>query len=266
MESSTMDRENSDSKLHGRLAGKNAIITGASRGIGAGIARKFVDNGANILLNYNNSPEKGEELVRSLNKSANGGSAFGFRADVSKVDEIRSMVQSAEKELGRIDILVNNAGIIIRKNFLSLSEEEYDRVMAVNVKSTFFCCQEVIPLMLKQGKGNIVNISSISGLAHPSSIILTDYVASKAAVIGITRSLAVNFGPQIRINTVAPGAIDTDMLSLPEAQLNRIADEAFLKRRGTPEDIANACVFLASDDSDFITGEILTVGGGRGMR
>ncbi len=251
--------------MHGRLAGKKAIVTGAGKGIGAGIARKFVENGADVLVNYNSSGSKAEELVKSLNDLGSG-KAFAFKADVSSVQEIKSMVQAALDEFGRIDILVNNAGMITRKNFVSLTEEEYDYLMTVNVKGPFFCCQEVVPLMLKQGKGSIINISSISGLAHPSSLTFPDYVASKAAVIGMTRSLAVNFGPQIRVNTVAPGAIDTDMLQLEESQLKRIAEEAFLKRRGTPEDIANACVFLASDEADFITGEILTVSGGRGMR
>src|SRR5579872_1973795 len=249
-----------------RLKGKKAIVTGASKGIGAAIATRFVGEGADIILNYNSSAEKAEKLIKSLN-DGNSGRAIGVQADVSKIDKIKGLVKTAEKELGRIDVLVNNAGILLRKNFFATTESDFDRVMSVNLKGPFFLCQEVAPIMTKQGKGKIINISSISGLAQPSGLTFPDYVSSKAGLVGLTRSLAVNLAPSILVNAVAPGAIATDMISsLPEAQLGRMADEAFLKRLGQPEDIANACVFLASDDSDFVTGEILTVGGGRGMR
>jgi len=250
----------------GRLEGKKAIVTGASKGIGAAIASKFVSEGADIILNYNSSGEKAENLIKSLNNEKKG-RAIGLRADVSKIDEIKMMVKTAEKELGRIDILVNNAGILFRKNFFSTTEGDFDRIIAVNLKGPFFLCQEVAPIMTKQGKGKIINISSISGLAQATALSFPDYVASKTGLVGLTRSLAVNLAPNILVNAVAPGAIDTDMISLlPEAQLKRMAEEAFVKRLGLPEDIANACVFLASDESDFVTGEVLTVGGGRGMR
>ncbi len=214
-----------------RLQGKKIIVTGASKGIGAAIATKFVNEGADVLVNYNSSNQLVDELIRKLNSGGHGGHAVPFRADVSKIEEIKSMVQAALKEFGRIDVLVNNDGIIIRKNFLSTTEADYDRIMSINLKGPFFCSQEVAPLMIKQGRGKIINVASISGLAHPSSLTYPDYVASKAGIIGLTRSLAVNLGPQILVNAVSPGAIDTDMISsLPQDSLKRIADEAFLKR------------------------------------
>jgi 3-oxoacyl-[acyl-carrier protein] reductase len=250
-----------------RLSGKKTIITGASQGIGAAIARKFVKEGADVLVNYNSSVQKAKGLVDSLNEIGNGGSAFPFKADISKIDEIRSMKDAALKNFGRVDVLVNNAGIILRKPFFSTTEADFDLTIAVNLKGPYFCCQEIAPLMVKQGKGKIINISSISGLAQPSGLTFPEYVASKSALIGLTRSLAVNLGPQVFVNAVAPGTIDTDMTaSISEAVLNRMAEESFLKRRGKPEDVSGACVFLASDESDFVTGEVITVSGGRGMR
>jgi 3-oxoacyl-[acyl-carrier protein] reductase len=250
-----------------RLAGRKAIVTGAAKGIGEGIARAFMLHGADVLVNYNTSEEKAQRLVQALNGSSYGGRAVAFRADVSKIPEIKSLVQAAMAEFGRIDILVNNAGVISRKNFLVTTEADYDRIMTVNVKGPYFCCQEVAPIMQKQGKGKIINISSVSGLAQPTGLSYPEYAASKAALIGLTRSLAVNLGPQILVNAVAPGTIRTDMTAaISPENLQRSAEEAFVKRLGEPEDIADACVFLASDESDFITGEVLTVSGGRGMR
>ena len=220
-----------------------------------------------MLVNYNSSEEKALELVRSLNHSENGARAVPFRADVTKLPEIKAMVQKALDEFGRIDVLVNNAGIIFRKPFQTSTEADFDRIMAVNVKGPFFCCQEVAPVMIRQGKGKIINVSSISGLAQPSGLAYPDYVASKAAVIGLTRSLAVNLGPQVLVNAVAPGTILTDMTaSMSKAAFDKATEEAFTKRLGTPEDIAPACVFLASDESDFVTGEVISISGGRGMR
>jgi 3-oxoacyl-[acyl-carrier protein] reductase len=259
------DRNNMED-FGNRLKGKKTIVTGGSRGIGAGIAKMFIEHGADVLVNYNSSASEADKLVKSLN-SLGKGRAISFKADVSKLDEIKSLIVKAENEFGRIDVLVNNAGILIPKDFLSSTEDEFDRIITVNLKAVFFCCQQVAPLMIKQGKGKIINISSISGMAQASALAYPNYVASKAGVIGLTRSLAVNLAPNILVNTVAPGAIETDMISgLPEAKKKNMADEAFVKRTGRPNEIASACVFLASDESDFITGEILTVGGGRGMR
>jgi 3-oxoacyl-[acyl-carrier protein] reductase len=251
-----------------RLQGKSAIITGASRGIGAAIARRFAGEGANVLLNYNSSKESALQVVKSIEKeSKNAGRVIPFKADVSNFTETKIMVSTARQEFGGIDVLVNNAGIIFRKKFLETTEEDYDKVMNVNLKSVFFLTQQVAPIMLEQKKGKIINISSISGLAHPSTLTHPDYVASKAGLVGLTRSLAANLGPYINVNAIAPGTIETDMTaSLTEEALTTSANESFLKRLGTPKDVANAALFLASDESDFITGEILTVTGGRGMR
>jgi 3-oxoacyl-[acyl-carrier protein] reductase len=251
---------------NGRLQGKKTIVTGASKGIGAAIARFFVMEGADVLVNYNSSETQATELVESLNDEGPG-RAFLVRGNVSKVDEIRAMVSNAKEKMGRIDVLVNNAGIIIRNDFFSSTEEEFDRIIDVNLKGTFFSCKEVAPTMIEQKKGSIINIASISGLAQPSALAYPNYVASKAGVIGVTRALAVKLAPFVRVNAVSPGTIETDMVaSLPEESKRNAVAEAFLKRLGRPDDIASACVFLASDESDFVTGEILTVSGGRAMR
>ncbi len=249
-----------------RLEGKKTIVTGASKGIGAAIARSFVMEGADVLVNYNSSETQATELVESLNDQGPG-RAFLAKGNVSKIDEIRTMVSVAKEKMGRIDVLVNNAGIIIRKDFLSSTEEDFDRTIDVNLKGTFFCCKEVAPIMIEQKKGSIINIASISGLAQPSALTIPNYVASKAGVIGVTRALAVRLAPFIRVNAVSPGTIETDMVAsmTEEARRNAVA-EALLKRLGRPDEIGSACVFLASDESDFVTGEILTVSGGRGMR
>jgi 3-oxoacyl-[acyl-carrier protein] reductase len=251
-----------------RLEKKSAIVTGGSRGIGAAIARRFVLEGANVLLNYNSSKEQALRLAENLSKETkSGGRVIPFKADVSNFSETKAMVSKALQEFGRIDILVNNAGIIFRKKFLETTEEDYDKVMNVNLKGVFFLTQQVVPIMLEQKKGKIINISSISGLAHPSTLTHPDYVASKAGLIGLTRSLAANLGPYINVNAICPGTIETDMIaSLSDRARELSANESFLKRLGEPEDVAGAALFLASDDADFITGEIITVTGGRGMR
>src|SRR5579864_7330222 len=179
---------------NGRLQGKKTIVTGASKGIGAAIARLFVMEGADVLANYNSSETLATELVESLNDLGLG-RVFLSKGDVSKVDEIKTMVSNAKERMGRIDVLVNNAGIIIRNDFLSSTEEEFDRIIDVNLKGTFFCCKEVAPKMIEQKKGSIINIASISGLAQPSALAYPNYVASKAGVIGITRALAVKLAP-----------------------------------------------------------------------
>ncbi|HXQ93500.1 MAG TPA: SDR family oxidoreductase [Nitrososphaerales archaeon] len=202
-----------------------------------------------------------------ITKQSGHRKGFLSKGDVSKIGDIKTMVYDAREKMGRIDVLVNNAGILIPKDFLSSTEEEFDRIIDVNLKGTFFCCKEVAPIMSEQKKGSIINIASISGLAQPSALAYPNYVASKAGVIGLTRALAVKLAPHVRVNAVSPGAIETDMIaSLPEEKKKNMAAEAFVKRLGRPDEIASACVFLASDESDFVTGEILTVSGGRGMR
>jgi 3-oxoacyl-[acyl-carrier protein] reductase len=255
-----MDREPGN-----KLKGKCAVVTGASKGIGAGIARAFAREGASVLINYNNSEKVALELTESLNDSI--GSVVSFRADVSKDAERKALVSKALEEFGRIDVLVNNAGIIERNSFLETTESQFDRIIGVNLKSAYFLCHAVAPVMLKQEKGSIINISSISGLAQVSTLAHVDYVVSKAGLIGLTRSLAVALAPYVNVNAICPGTIETDMTaSLSKETKEFSASESLLKRLGTPEDVAKAAVFLASGDSNFITGEIITVAGGRGMR
>jgi len=248
-----------------KLQGKVAIVTGASRGIGRAIAKSFAREGANVVINYNASETQASDLFNEL--VAGGSNAILAKADVSKKQEVKNMVDKTLTEWGRVDVLVNNAGILIPKDFLETTEEDFDRIIGVNLKGTFFCCQLVAPIMRRQGKGKIINIASVSALVQPSGLRFTDYVSSKAGIIGLTRSLAVNLGPNISVNAICPGTIETDIIAfMPDQTKKLMIDETLLKRLGKPEEIASAAVFLASDESDFITGEVITVGGGRGMR
>jgi 3-oxoacyl-[acyl-carrier protein] reductase len=251
-----------------RLNGKSAIVTGSSKGIGAAIAKAFAYEGADVLINYNKSQAKALELVTTLTSDSRvRGKISSYRADVSNVRQSKALVAKALREFGKIDILVNNAGILLSKKFPETSEKDFDRTMNVNLKSAFFLCQAVAPIMLKQKHGKIINISSVSALAQRSGLTYVDYVSSKAGMIGLTRSLSVNLGPYINVNAICPGTIETDIISwMPKQIKDTMASESLLNRLGKPEDIASASVFLASGESDFITGEIVTVAGGRGMR
>lgn len=248
---------------NGKLKGKVAIVTGASRGIGRAIAKKLAEEGARVVVNYNSSSKEAEDLQREITES--GGEALLFKADVSISRDVQSMVEATIAKFGRVDILVNNAGIIFRKRILESTEEEWDRTLDVNLKSVYLCSKAVAPIMIGQKRGKIVNISSISGVnSPPSAVEVPDYTASKAGVIGLTRALAVDLAPTINVNVVCPGAIETDMLAQmsEQARSGRMA-ETPLKRFGRPEEIAAAVLYLASDDSDFVTGETLVVSGGR---
>jgi len=248
-----------------RLKGKVAIVTGAGRGIGQAIARLFAQEGAKVALNYSKSEREASSLADEIRK--NGGEVLLVRADVSKANEVKRMIQKTVAEFGRIDVLVNNAGVLSPAAFLDSTEEMWDKTMSVNLKGMYLCSKEVAPIMLNQKRGKIISISSVCGLAQKSALGNTPYAVSKAGVIGLTRSLAVNLGPAINVNAVCPGVIDTDMVAFftPERK-NAIIEETLLKKIGRPVDVAYAVLFLASDESDFITGELVTVSGGRGMR
>ena len=246
-----------------KLTGRVAIVTGASRGIGSAIARKLAEEGAKVVINYNTSSKQAEETRREI--AEKGGESITYRGDVSNSRDVKEMVEATLAKFGRVDILVNNAGIIFRKRILESTEEEWDRTLDVNLKSVYLCSKAVAPIMIQQKHGKIVNISSISGLNGPSSAVeIPDYTASKAGVIGLTRALAIDLAPTINVNVVCPGAVETDMLGTmaEEARRMRIV-ETPLKRFGRPDEIAAAVLFLASDDSDFVTGETLVVSGGR---
>jgi 3-oxoacyl-[acyl-carrier protein] reductase len=251
--------------LRGRLEGKVALVTGASKGIGASIAKLFAAEGASVALNYNSSEGEARHVLGQIEDS--NGKGVLFRADVSDTSQVKQMVSQTLHEYGTIDILVNNAGIIFRHSFFEATEDDFEKLVAVNLKGPYVCSREVASAMLERGRGNIINISSVSGLAQPSGLANPDYAMTKAGLIGLTRALAVNLGPKIRVNAICPGTIETDMTSvIPAERKNMLKEEALLKRLGKPDDIAHAALYLASDESDFITGEIITVSGGRGMR
>src|SRR5271165_4178252 len=248
-----------------QLAGKVALITGGASGIGRASAMLFAREGAAITvadLNADAGGRAADEIVKA------GGRAFFERVDVTRAVECQRLVERAIREFGRIDILFNNAGIIRRATVLDLSEDDWDRVMAVNVKSIYLLSREVIPHMQKAGGGTIVNTASGWGLAGGAKAAV--YCASKGAVVQLTKAMAIDHGPQnIRVNCICPGDTDTGMLraeaqQLGETSVHFLADAARrpLGRVGTPEEIAQAALYLASDASSFVTGTALVVDGG----
>ena len=248
-----------------RLRGKIALVTGASRGIGRAIAKLFAQEGAKVVINYSRSEKEASSLAEEIKKQ--GGEVLLIKADVSKPQEVKEMVKKTLARFGRIDILINNAGVLVQASFLESTAQMWNKMMDVNLKGSYLCAKEVAPLMLKQKSGKIINISSVSGLAQKSALGNVPYATSKAGVIGLTRSLAVNLGSTINVNAICPGLIETDMsASLPPERRRIPVEEAPLQRIGRPEEIAYAALFLASEESDFITGEVITVSGGRGMR
>ncbi len=247
-----------------RLKAKVAIITGASRGIGSAIARRFAEEGAKVVINYNQSEEKASQLAEEIKK--HGGEAITVKADVSRSDEVKELVRKTVDRYDRVDILVNNAGVLFQNTFLDATEEVWDNTIDINLKGAYLCSKEVAPIMLKQKKGKIINISSNSGLYHPSAMRFVEYVASKAGMNGLTKALALRLGPYINVNAICPGWIKTEMTATTDAELERrIIEETAMKRFGTPEEVANAALYLASDESDYVTGETLIIAGGRGM-
>jgi 3-oxoacyl-[acyl-carrier protein] reductase len=247
-----------------RLAGKVVIVTGASRGIGRSIAERFAANGARVVVNYQHGAALAEKVVDGI--KAAGGEAMAVQADVSRSADVKRLVKETTDRFGRVDVLVNNAGVMVAKGVLETTEEDWDVTIDVNLKGAYLCSKEVAPGMIAQGAGRIINMSSNSGLYHPSAMRFTEYVVSKAGMNGLTKAMALALGPQITVNAICPGWIRTDMVEEidPEVQ-QRILEETALKRWGTPGDVAAAALFLASSDADFVTGELLIVAGGRGM-
>lgn len=242
------------------LEGKIALITGASRGIGRGIAQAFVDQGAAVAFTYLSSDEKARELEKEL--SSNGGKAKGFKSDASKFDEAHSLIEKVVEEFGTIDILINNAGITRDNLLMRMSEEHWDEVMEINLKSSFNLTKAVMRTMLKARSGSIVNMSSVVGVKGNAG--QANYAASKAGMIGFTKSVAAELGSRnIRCNAIAPGFIETEMTgALDEATVQEWRNAIPLKRGGTPDDVANLAVFLGSDMSAYITGQVINVDGG----
>jgi len=242
------------------LKGKTAIVTGASRGIGRAIALKLAAAGANIVLNYVNNQEEATKLAGKLTEL--GIEALAVRADVSNFNEAQVLVAKAKEAFGTVDILVNNAGITRDGLIMRMSEEDFDRVLDVNLKGVFNCCRHVAPVMVKQKAGRIINITSVVGLVGNAG--QANYAASKAGIIGLTKSLAKEIGSRnITVNAVAPGFIETDMTSeLPEKVREAAQENTALKRLGKPENVADAVYFLAADSGAYITGQVISVDGG----
>jgi 3-oxoacyl-[acyl-carrier protein] reductase len=239
---------------------KTALITGAAGGIGSAAARLFAQNGFNIVLNYNTSAGEAKALEAGLRES--GCSAFAVKADISDPDQVREMFDLAAKEFGGVDVLVNNAGIAQQKLFTDITQANYDRMFDVNVRGCFNCCQCALPFMINQKSGKIINISSVWGLTGASCEV--HYSAAKAAVIGLTKALAKEAGPSnIQVNCITPGVIDTAMNSgLSSETLEQLKANTPLGRLGSPSDVAGLILFLASVQSDFITGQVIGVDGG----
>ncbi len=242
------------------LQGKTAIITGASRGIGKGIAKVFAEQGANVAFTYSSSVEAANALEKELN--ALGIKAKGYKSNAASFDQAQQLAEDVVKEFGAIDILVNNAGITKDNLLLRISEEDFDTVIEVNLKSVFNMTKAVQRTMLKQRKGSIINMSSVVGVKGNAG--QTNYAASKAGIIGFSKSVALELGSRnVRSNVIAPGFIETEMTAkLDEATVNSWRSAIPLKRGGTPEDVANVCVFLASDLSAYVTGQTIHVDGG----
>ncbi len=248
------------------LDGKVALVTGGSRGIGRAISLRLARDGARVVVNYATQAEAAGRVVDEIRQG--GGQAMAVGADVSKLADVRQMVERVVAEYGGVDVLVNNAGLLFRGTSLTLDEDELDRMFAVNVKGIVHCVKAVAPLMAARHQGRIINIASIGGLGTAVAE-TTPYAATKAAVVVLTKRQALELGPDgIAVNAVCPGFIRTEMLASLESPENadRLAalnQKAMLGRIGVPEDVAGPVAFLAGADASFITGQILTVDGGR---
>ena len=242
------------------LEGKIALITGASRGIGRGIAKAFAAQGAAVAFTYLSSVEKGQALEAEL--AGEGIRAKGYRSDASDFDQAQALVDEVIKDFGRIDILVNNAGITRDGLLMRMSKDQWDAVIHANLDSVFNLTKGVQRYMLKQRSGSIINMSSVVGIKGNAG--QANYAASKAGIISFTKSVALELGSRgIRCNAIAPGFIATEMTeSLDPKVLEGWLESIPLKRAGTVEDIANACLYLGSDLSSYVTGQVLSVNGG----
>lgn len=242
------------------LNGKTAIITGASRGIGRGIAQVYAQHGCNVAFTYSSSSEAANNLSSELN--ALGVKAKAYQSNAASFEEAQKLVEEVLNDFDGIDILVNNAGITKDNLLMRMGEEDFDQVIEVNLKSVFNMTKAIQRTFLKQRKGSIINMSSVVGVKGNAG--QANYAASKAGIIGFSKSIALELGSRnIRSNVIAPGFIETEMTAnLPEDVVAGWRSGIPLKRGGSPEDIANACVFLGSDLSEYITGQVLNVDGG----
>ncbi len=239
---------------------KTVLITGASRGIGRETARKFALEGANVAVNYCKSADDAAAFCAELRRQ--GYNVLPVQADVSDRAQVQQMFAVIERQLGSVDILVNNAGISQQKLFTDITDDEWQHMLAVNLNGAFYCCQAVLPGMIRKKAGKIINISSVWGISGASCEV--HYTVSKAALIGLTKALAKEMGPSgIQVNCVAPGVIDTDMNRCYDAETMRsLAEETPLGVIGRAVDIAETILFLASEKADFITGQVVSPNGG----
>jgi len=242
------------------LKDKVAIVTGGTKGIGRAISLLFAEEGAKVIANFSRDVDAAEALISEAKSKR---LSLGlFKADVTQFDQVKEMVEETFAQCGRIDILVNNVGLI-RDNFLMLmSDDDWDSLMKSNLTSLFYCCKMVIRKMIPQREGKIINISSISGILGTAG--QTNYAATKGGIISFTRSLARELGSfNIHVNAVAPGLIESEVISkMPKEKVEAILKSSSLGRMGKPEEVAQAVLFLASDHSDYITGQTLIVDGG----
>lgn len=239
---------------------KTVLITGASRGIGAATAKLFAANGYTVAINYHRSKDRAEQVVSEIITA--GGDAFLVCADVSDENAVRKMMQTVLQRFGHIDVLIHNAGIAKQALLTDTTADEWHRMLGVHIDGAFYCCREVIPTMLKNGGGKILVVSSMWGVTGASCEVA--YSTAKAGLIGFSKALAKELGPSnITVNCVAPGVINTDMCeSLDEQTMQELKEETPLQRIGTPEDVANTLLFLASDNASFITGQTVGINGG----
>jgi len=242
------------------LENKTAIITGASRGIGKGIAQTFAAHGANVAFTYSSSEAPALALENELN--ALGIKAKAYKSNAGSFDEAAELVSAVLEDFGSVDILINNAGITKDNLLMRMGEEDFDKVIEINLKSVFNMTKAIQRTFLKQRKGSIINMSSVVGVKGNAG--QTNYAASKAGMIGFTKSVALELGSRnIRCNAIAPGFIETEMTEkLDEKTVEGWRNAIPLKRGGTPEDVANTCLYLASDLSAYVTGQVLNVDGG----
>lgn len=242
-----------------RLKGKVAIVTGAGDGIGEAIAKKYAAEGA-IVVGCARTVEKVEKVMDDIRKA--GGEGYAVRADVSKKEDVENLFKVTMEKYGKVDILANNAGVTADSRLVKMTEEQWDKVIDINLKGVFFCGQKAAEIMLEQGSGVIINTSSVVGLY--GNFGQTNYAATKFGVIGMTKTWAKELSAKgVRVCAVAPGFIATPMVAkMPEKVLDAIRAKVPLGRLGTPEDIANAFTFLASDEAAYVTGAVLSVDGG----
>ncbi len=245
------------------LEGRSAVVSGASRGIGRAIALDLAKRGASVVVNYNSSAKGAEDVVAEIEKS--GGKAIAVKANIAKSDEAQALIQAAIDNYGKIDILVNNAGITRDMLIMKMSEDMWDSVMETNLKGTFNCSKAAVRPMMRARFGRIINITSISGQIGNAG--QTNYSASKAGQIGFTKSLAREIASRnITVNAIAAGFVDTDIWkNVSEEIMAGFIDSIPLGRKGQPEEIAYAVSFLASEEANYITGQVLAVDGGLAM-